>query len=219
MEDFKIDIIIGEGASARNITLPIKPFTLIGATTRMGLISAPLRTRFGIPLNLEFYKPESLKNIVAHAAGKLHILSQEESNLEIAKRSRGTPRIAIRLLRRVRDFSYVLGNPSDDYTITPKIVKESLEQLGVDESGLDIIDLKYLNLLLESYNGGPAGIDTIAASLSEDRGTIEDTVESYLLQIGFIAKTPRGRMLTPLSFKYLGVKTPQITTENNTELF
>lgn len=203
MEDFKIDIMIGEGASARTMKLNIKPFTLIGATTRLGLISPPLRARFGIPMNLEFYDISSLSEIVIRAAGKINAQIEPEGALEIAKRARGTPRIAIRLLHRVRDFALV---KTQDGVIDKLITDTSLKALGIDGNGLDKSDLTYLKTLGEFYNGGPAGIDTLAAALSEDKGTIEDTIEPYLLQQGLIAKTPRGRILTAGGFKYIGLQ-------------
>jgi len=210
MEDFKLDIIIGEGPSARTIKIDLPKFTLVGATTRLGLLSNPLRDRFGIPLKLNFYNPEELRKIVTKDTGLLNYKIQEEASLEIAKRSRGTPRIAIRLLKRIRDFAIV----AQQEIIDLEIVKLALERLDVDHIGLDASDKKYLQFIISHYNGGPVGINTISAGLSEDRDSIEDTIEPYLIQRGFLSKTPRGRVLTKKAFEHLGIK---LTNED--ELF
>jgi Holliday junction DNA helicase RuvB len=205
MEDFKIDIMIGEGPAARALRLDLPPFTLVGATTRSGLLAQPLRERFGIPLRLQFYEVADLTKIVTRAARVLNVSINEDGAGEIAKRSRGTPRIAGRLLRRVRDFACVFSK-DESAIITYGIAQRALEQLSVDMLGLDSQDVKYLRMLAEYYKGGPAGIDTLAAAMAEDRGTIEDMIEPYLLQQGFIQRTARGRVLTDLAFKHLGME-------------
>lgn len=197
MEDFSIDIIIGEGPSARSVKIPIQNFTLIGATTRLGLLSSPLRDRFGIPLRINFYTVEELTAIISRGANKLSVSIEDEGAHEIAQRSRGTPRIALRLLKRVRDFA-------QNNTITKTIADFSLNKLEVDTMGLDSNDYRYLNFIARYYNGGPVGIDTIAAGLSEQKDTIEDAIEPYLIQIGFIQRTARGRVLTYEADGYLG---------------
>jgi Holliday junction DNA helicase RuvB len=214
MEDFKIDIMIGEGPAARSLRLDLPPFTLVGATTRSGLLAQPLRERFGIPLRLQFYEVEDLARIVARASRVLGVNIENDGADEIAKRSRGTPRIAVRLLRRVRDFAYVLTK-DEHAAITYGIAQHSLEQLSVDMLGLDAQDIKYLRILAEYYKGGPAGIDTLAAAMAEDRGTIEDMIEPYLLQQGFIQRTARGRVLSDLAFRHLGLE--KGSREGNTE--
>ncbi|MBT4989329.1 MAG: Holliday junction branch migration DNA helicase RuvB [Rickettsiales bacterium] len=191
MEDFKLDILIGEGPSARTVKIDLPQFTLIGATTRMGMISAPLRDRFGIPLRLEFYKPIELEQLLIIAAKKLNIKFAQTGSGEIARRSRGTPRIALRLLKRVRDFA----NFSDTDIITSQIADIALNNLEIDKYGLDSNDRRYIAYIRDNYDGGPVGIETIAAALSEQRDTIEETIEPYLIQEGFIAKTPKGRIL------------------------
>jgi holliday junction DNA helicase RuvB len=201
MEDFKLDIIIGEGPSARTIKIDLPKFTLIGATTRLGLLSNPLRDRFGIPLKLNFYEPEELKKIIINDTNLLNYKIQEDASLEIAKRSRGTPRIAIRLLKRIRDFAIVAKKECIDI----EIARTALERLEVDNIGLDASDRKYLNFIALNYRGGPVGINTIAAGLSEDRDSIEDTIEPFLIQKGFLSKTPQGRILTDKAFKHLGI--------------
>ncbi len=201
MEDFKLDIIIGEGPAARTIKIDLPKFTLIGATTRLGLLSNPLRDRFGIPLKLSFYSHDELKQIVDRDCELLKTKISNEGSFEIAKRSRGTPRIAIRLLKRVRDFAIVAKKDEIDL----EIVKLALERLNVDEIGLDSSDLKYLRFIIENYSGGPVGIDTISAALSEERDSIEDTIEPFLIQQGFINKTPRGRVITQKAYKHLNI--------------
>ena len=204
MEDFQLDIIIGEGPSARSMRIDLQPFTLIGATTRSGLLSTPLRERFGIPMRLDFYTHEELKKIVLRGAKLLNIQISDDGALEIAKRSRGTPRIAGRLLRRVRDF----GAVSNKKIIDSEISDTALKRLDVDDYGLDMFDRRYLSCIVKNYNGGPVGIDTLAAALSEERDTIEEVVEPFLLKLGFLQRTPRGRIISPSGYKYLGIKTP-----------
>lgn len=201
MEDFQLDLIIGEGPSARSVRIDLQPFTLVGATTRSGMLSTPLRERFGIPLRLDFYSPEDLKKIVLRGAGLLNMPLSETGALEIAKRSRGTPRVAGRLLRRVRDFGSVCGALEVDN----KIADGALKRLDVDDYGLDAFDRRYLNCILQNYGGGPVGADTLAAALSEERDTIEEVIEPFLLKLGFLQRTPRGRVISDLGCKYLGV--------------
>lgn len=205
MEDFQLDIIIGEGPSARSVRIDLQPFTLVGATTRSGLLSTPLRERFGIPLRLDFYSHEDLQKIVLRGAKLLNIEISQDGALEIAKRSRGTPRIAGRLLRRVRDF----GAVSDKKIIDSKISDMALKRLDVDDFGLDNFDRRYLNCIINNYGGGPVGADTLAAALSEERDTIEEVVEPFLLKLGFLQRTPRGRIISQLGYKYLGIKLPK----------
>jgi holliday junction DNA helicase RuvB len=205
MEDFQLDLIIGEGPAARSVRIDLPPFTLVGATTRSGLLATPLRDRFGIPLRLIFYTPEELLRIVTRGASLLGLALTEDGAMEIARRSRGTPRIAGRLLRRVTDFALVDKAPS----ITRAVAGKALLRLDVDARGLDQLDRRYLNVIAEFYNGGPVGIETIAAALSEPRDAIEEIVEPYLIQQGFIQRTPRGRMLTALAFTHLGKIVPQ----------
>ncbi len=206
MEDRKLDLIIGEGPAARSVQIDLPPFTLIGATTRSGLLSNPLRDRFGIPLRLEFYNHEELTKIVMRSARILGMNLSDDGAMEIAKRSRGTPRIAGRLTRRVRDFAAVDGHK----TINAKQADAALTKLDVDNSGLDGMDRRYLNIIIENYSGGPVGIETIAAVLSEQRDVIEDVVEPYLLQQGFVQRTPRGRVISAKGYQYFGLtpKTP-----------
>ncbi len=211
MEDGKLDIIIGEGPAARSIQIELPPFTLIGATTRSGLLSNPLRDRFGIPLRLDFYNHEELTFIVKRLAGILEMKISDEGALEIAKRSRGTPRIAGRLTRRVRDFAY--GNSSE--LIGKDEADMALGRLDIDVSGLDGMDRKYLRCIAENYGGGPVGIETIAAFLSEQRDVIEDAVEPYLLQQGLIKRTPRGRVLSEKAIKYLGLTDIKINKQTD----
>ena len=192
MEDFQLDIMIGEGPAARSIKLDLPPFTLVAATTRAGLLTSPLRDRFGIVQRLEFYNVEDLTTIVTRSAGLLNVPMTKEGALEVARRSRGTPRIANRLLRRVRDYAQVKG----DGTVTAEIAHSALDMLAVDKRGLDNLDRRYLEMLEERFNGGPAGVESIAAALAEDRGTLEDVIEPYLIQQGYIVRTARGRMLT-----------------------
>jgi len=201
MEDRKLDLIIGEGPAARSVQIDLPPFTLIGATTRSGLLSNPLRDRFGIPLRLEFYNHEELAKIVMRTARILNMELANDGAMEIAKRSRGTPRIAGRLTRRVRDFADADGHK----TIGAKQADAALSKLDVDTSGLDGMDRRYLNIIIENYSGGPVGIETIAAVLSEQRDVIEDVVEPYLLQQGFVQRTPRGRVISAKGYQYFGL--------------
>ena len=205
MEDYAIDIIIGKGPSARSIRLDLSKFTLIGATTRAGSLSAPLRDRFGVLSKFEMYTLEELTEIIKRSAQILEIGADEDAVLEMAKRSRGTPRIANRILKRVRDFSQVKG----EGFITREITEEALNALGIDQMGLERLDREILNALIDRFNGGPVGIDTIAASIGEERVTIEDAYEPYLLQIGFLSRTQKGRMVTPLAYKHLGLPEPE----------
>ena len=209
MEDFQLDIIIGEGPSARSVKIDLQPFTLVGATTRSGLVSNPLRERFGIPLRMDFYNHEDLQKIVLRGAHLLDMPISNDGAMEIAKRSRGTPRIAGRLLKRVRDFSAVAGNTEIDSVIADK----ALKLLDVDDYGLDEFDRRYLNCIAKNYGGGPVGADTLAAALSEERDTIEEVIEPYLLKLGFLQRTPRGRVLSEQGCKYLGVK--KFKTDNS----
>lgn len=202
MEDFKLDIMIGEGVSARAIKIDLPKFTLVGATTRIGLLSNPLRDRFGILMRMEFYSNKELQEIVIRDAKILDINIEEDGALEIAKRSRGTPRIAIRLLRRVRDFALSKNSP----TVTKEIADLSLSKLEIDEKGLDSSDLRYLKFIAINYSGGPVGIDTIASAISEEKDTVEDAIEPYLIQNGFIEKTTRGRVLTKTALQHLGLE-------------
>jgi Holliday junction DNA helicase RuvB len=204
MEDYELDLIIGEGPGARSVKLPLKRFTLIGATTRAGLLTTPLRDRFGIPLRLEFYTVEELESIVRRGARALTVAISNDGANEIAKRARGTPRIAGRLLRRVRDFAIV----DNELEITRAVADRVLRLLDVDEIGLDTMDRRYLNTIALSFGGGPAGIETIAAALSEPRDAIEDIIEPFLIQQGFVQRTPRGRVLTPHAFRHLGLAEP-----------
>lgn len=205
MEDFTLDIIIGQGPNARTLKLNLPRFTLIGATTRTGLLSSPLRDRFGVIFRLDFYTPQELMQIVNRSSKLLKVKIEEEAALEIAKRSRGTPRIANRLLRRIRDFAQVKGDGAIDLDIT----KKSLASLDIDNYGLDELDRKLLNTLIDKFNGGPVGIETLAAALREDKETLEDVYEPYLLQEGFIERTARGRLATSLAYKHLGKRSPQ----------
>lgn len=200
MEDFALDIIIGKGPSARSIRLDLKKFTLIGATTRAGQLSAPLRDRFGVILRLELYSPEELAKIVKRSAGILNIEAEQDGALEIASRSRGTPRIANRLLKRARDYAQVMGNG----IITVESAQNALERMEIDELGLDLVDRNLLRAMIENYNGGPVGLDTIAAMIGEEAVTIEDVYEPYLMQLGFLTRTPRGRKVTALGYRHLG---------------
>ena len=202
MEDFQLDLIIGEGPSARSVRIDLQPFTLVGATTRSGMLSTPLRERFGIPLRLDFYSPEELKKIVLRGAKLLDMPLSDIGALEIAKRSRGTPRVAGRLLRRVRDF----GAVAQVQEIDNKIADTALKRLDVDNFGLDAFDRRYLNCILQNYGGGPVGADTLAAALSEERDTIEEVVEPFLLKLGFLQRTPRGRVISDAGCQYLGVE-------------
>lgn len=204
MEDNALDIIIGQGPSARSIRIDLPKFTLVGATTRAGQLSAPLRDRFGVVLRLELYTPEELSSIVKRSAGILKIDIEEEGAFQIASRSRGTPRIANRLLKRARDFAQVLGNG----VIMGESADLALNRLEVDPLGLDSIDRLLLTSMIRNYNGGPVGLETIAAAIGEEAITIEDVCEPYLMQIGFLSRTPRGRMVTPAAYKHLGLPMP-----------
>ncbi|EOS58244.1 Holliday junction DNA helicase subunit RuvB [Paenibacillus barengoltzii J12] len=205
MEDFALDIMIGKGPSARSVRLDLPPFTLVGATTRAGLLSAPLRDRFGVVSRLEFYNIDELSYIVSRGADIFGIEMIGDAATEIALRSRGTPRIANRLLKRVRDYAQVRG----DGMITTEIAKEALKMLQVDPMGLDLIDHKMLRAMITSFRGGPVGLDTIAATIGEESQTIEDVYEPYLLQIGFLQRTPRGRVVTPAAYQHLGLPMPE----------
>jgi Holliday junction DNA helicase RuvB len=200
MEDFKLDILVGQGPMARTVKLDLPPFTLVGATTRTGLLSSPLRERFGIPLRLSFYRPEELQEIVLRSARLLGIGIAPEAALELARRARGTPRVANRLLRRIRDFAERGGHAA----IGLDLVRDSLDKLGVDRSGLDGFHLEILSVIVRRFHGGPVGLSTLTAALSEPADAIEDVYEPYLIQEGFLQKTPRGRVATPKAFSHLG---------------
>ena len=205
MEDFELDLIIGEGPAARSIKIDVAPFTLVGATTRAGLLATPLRDRFGIPVRLEFYTHEELGSIVARNARKLGMEMSEDGAVEIASRARGTPRVAGRLLRRVRDLTEHDGVELVD----AKAANAALNRLGVDSDGLDAQDMRYLGALVEMFGGGPVGVETLGAALAEARDAIEDVIEPYLIQQGFLQRTPRGRVATPKAFRYLGLEPNQ----------
>jgi len=215
MEDFELDLMIGEGPSARSVRIDLPPFTLVGATTRSGLISTPLRDRFGIPLRLSFYDVEELEHIVRRGAELLDMPLSSDGAHEIARRSRGTPRVAGRLLRRVRDFAAV----DEVSVIDAKIADKALQRLEVDRQGLDAMDHRYLNAIAVTFNGGPVGIETIAAALSEPRDALEEIVEPYLIQKGLMQRTPRGRMVTLNAYKILGLDAPQSQAEGLRDLF
>ncbi|SFD73647.1 Holliday junction branch migration DNA helicase RuvB [Pseudoalteromonas denitrificans] len=202
MEDYQLDIMIGEGPAARSIKLDLPPFTLIGATTRAGSLTSPLRDRFGIVQRLEFYSVEDLSSIVNRSADFLNLPMDEQGAIEIAQRSRGTPRIANRLLRRVRDFAQVKG----DGTVTLDIAQQALDMVDVDKSGFDFMDRKYLLAIIEKFMGGPVGLDNLAAAISEEKETIEDVIEPYLIQQGFIQRTPRGRIVSDRAYQHFGLK-------------
>nr|WP_315493770.1 Holliday junction branch migration DNA helicase RuvB [uncultured Rhodoferax sp.] len=204
LEDYKIDIMIGEGPAARSIKLDLQPFTLVGATTRAGMLTNPLRDRFGIVARLEFYTNEELARIVKRSAGLLGVPMDEDGGFEIARRSRGTPRIANRLLRRVRDYAEVKGSG----TITLDMANRALAMLDVDPQGLDLMDRKLLEAVIHRFDGGPVGLDNIAASIGEERETIEDVIEPYLIQQGYLQRTPRGRIATLAAYRHLGVTAP-----------
>ncbi len=205
MEDFQLDLIIGEGPAARSVRIDLAKFTLVGATTRAGLLTTPLRDRFGIPVRLNFYTVEELELIVTRGADVLKCAMSKDGAREIARRSRGTPRVAGRLLRRVRDFASVDGSP----VINAAVADKALVQLEVDREGLDALDHRYLKCIAQNYEGGPVGIETIAAALSEPRDALEEIVEPYLLQQGFIGRTPRGRIVTLKAYRHLGLATPR----------
>lgn len=200
MEDYRIDIMIDKGPSARSIQIDLNPFTLVGATTRSGLLTAPLRARFGINLHLEYYDPDTLSRIIKRSARLLKVPIDDDAAIEIARRSRGTPRICNALLRRVRDFAQVKGNGTIDHTIA----KSSLQSLNIDKYGLDEIDNKILLTIIDKFRGGPVGVSTIATAIGEDAGTLEEVYEPYLIMEGFIKRTPRGRMATGLAYEHLG---------------
>ena len=202
MEDFKLDIMLGEGPSAKSVRIDLPPFTLVGATTRTGLLSNPLRDRFGIDLRLTFYSPEDLAKIIMRSANILGTPIDNDGALMLAKSARGTPRIANRLLKRARDFAGALGKNQ----ITADIIKTTLFQLHIDECGLDEIDREYMNMIVKFYAGGPVGIENLAAALSEPSDTIEDVIEPYLMQLGFVQRTPRGRVITDAGYKHLGLE-------------
>lgn len=205
MEDYCIDIMIGKGASARSVRLDLPKFTLVGATTRVGMLTAPLRDRFGMVHHLEFYTADELKSIIQHSAGILNVEIDSKGAMELARRSRGTPRLANRILKRVRDFAQV----KYDGIITEEVAKVALDLMDVDKMGLDHIDRNILLTLIQKFNGGPVGLDTLAAAIGEDAGTIEDVYEPYLIKNGFLNRTPRGRMVTDFTYSHLGI-------ENNT---
>ena len=209
LEDFQIDIMIGEGPAARSVKLDLPPFTLVGATTRAGMLTNPLRDRFGIVARLEFYTPEELQHIVTRSAHLLHVPVEAHGALEIARRSRGTPRIANRLLRRVRDFAEVKA----DGRITQEVADLALIMLDVDHGGLDIMDRKLLFAVIEKFGGGPVGVDNLAAAIGEARDTIEDVLEPYLIQQGFLQRTPRGRIATPSIYQHFGLDSPRASAQ------
>jgi Holliday junction DNA helicase RuvB len=213
LEDYQIDIMIGEGPAARSIKLDLQPFTLVGATTRAGMLTNPLRDRFGIVSRLEFYTAEELQRIVVRSAGLLDTPMDVEGGFEIARRSRGTPRIANRLLRRVRDYADVKGTGR----ITEEIAKRALAMLDVDPQGFDLMDRKLLEAVIHRFDGGPVGLDNIAASIGEERDTIEDVIEPYLIQQGFLQRTPRGRMATLAAYRHLGVTPPKAIGDVTTD--
>ncbi len=215
MEDFALDIITGKGQMAASYHLPLPPFTLVGATTRAGQLSAPLRDRFGVVLRLELYSPEELAQIVTRSAGILDMPIEPEGALELASRSRGTPRIANRLLRRVRDFAQVMS----DGVITVEAARGALERLEVDEIGLDANDRRMLHTMIDYYRGGPVGLDTIAAAIGEESVTLEDVYEPYLIQIGFLSRTPRGRCVTRAAYLHLGLTPPEDIVGSQQKLF
>lgn len=205
IEDFRIDIVQGEGPYATTLQLPLQPFTLVGATTRTGLLTSPLLSRFGYVARIDYYPSDELASIVMRSAGLLNLRITKDAAMELAKRSRGTPRIANRLLRRARDFAEVLA----DGNIDLKTANEALERLDVDSAGLDEMDRRFLRIVIDHYKGGPVGIETLAAALSEPRDTLEDVYEPFLLQQGFLARTARGRMATDKAYEHLGIKQPQ----------
>lgn len=214
MEDYRIDIMIDKGPSARSIQIDLNPFTLVGATTRSGLLTAPLRARFGINLHLEYYAPETLSRIIKRSANLLKVPIEGDAAVEIARRSRGTPRICNALLRRVRDFAQVKGNGTIDHAIA----QSSLQSLNIDEYGLDEIDNKILLTIIDKFRGGPVGVSTIATAIGEDAGTLEEVYEPYLIMEGFIKRTPRGRMATELAYEHLG-KTMRGSSVSEPSLF
>lgn len=208
MEDYALDIILGKGPSARTLRLDLPQFTIVGATTRVGLISSPLRDRFGVVHRLNFYSPEELEHIIEKAAEKLQVSIDKDSKHQIAIRARGTPRIALKLLKRVRDYAQVHGEGK----ITPEVTTQALAMLEIDRLGLDPLDIKYLQAIIEKHSGGPVGIETIASTISEDTGTLEDMVEPYLMQSGFLKRSPRGRVATKSAYEHLGIVPPSPTS-------
>ena len=215
MEDYELDIIIGQGPSARTMKIPLPPFTLVGATTRAGLLTPPLRDRFGMILRLDFYKPEDLYKIVVRSAGLLEIPTQDEGALEIAKRARGTPRIANRLLRRVRDFAEVEA----DGVITRAVASRALDMLEVDEQGLDKMDRFIMHTIIEKFDGGPIGLSSLCAAVGEEKGTIEDVYEPFLIQSGYIKRTPQGRVATRRAYLHLHLEIREIAQPHQKKLF
>jgi Holliday junction DNA helicase RuvB len=213
LEDFQIDIMIGEGPAARSVKLDLQPFTLVGATTRAGMLTNPLRDRFGIVARLEFYSQDEIQRIVSRSANLLNAAMTDEGALEIARRSRGTPRIANRLLRRVRDYAEVRA----DGQISRRVADLALSMLDVDPVGLDVMDRKLLEAIVHKFDGGPVGVDNLAAAIGEERETIEDVIEPYLIQQGFLQRTPRGRVATLLAYRHFGLAPPQ--RGPNSELF
>jgi len=209
LEDFQIDIMIGEGPAARSVKIDLPPFTLVGATTRAGMLTNPLRDRFGIVARLEFYTPQELTRIITRSAQLLSIVMAPEGALEIARRSRGTPRIANRLLRRVRDYAEVRANGD----VTLPVADSALSMLDVDASGLDVMDRKLLSTMLDKFGGGPVGVDNLAAAIGEERDTIEDVLEPYLIQQGFLQRTSRGRIATALAYRHFGLATPAVSPD------
>lgn len=215
MEDYRYDIVLGDGPHARTVTLGLNPFTLVGATTRAGLLTSPLRDRFGMVFHLDYYSVEELVHILTRSAGILGIAITPDGAMALAQRGRGTPRIVNRLLRRVRDFAQVSGTAE----ITLKLAEDALDRMDVDKAGLDTMDRRYMEALCHKFNGGPVGVDTLAASLSEESNTLEDVHEPYLLQQGFIQRTARGRMATPAAFEHLGVSPPSQYIQKQNPLF
>ena len=209
LEDYQLDIVIGEGPAARSIKLDLPPFTLVGATTRAGLLTSPLRDRFGIVQRLEFYTTGELDSIITRSAGILNVELDPQGSAEIAKRSRGTPRIANRLLRRVRDYAQVKGNG----VISKSIADQALDMLSVDQNGFDHMDRRVLLAVIEKFEGGPVGLDNLSAAVGEERGTIEDVIEPYLILNGFLMRTPRGRMATMNAYRHFGIRAPQKITQ------
>ena len=205
MEDYQLDIIIGQGPSARTMKIPLPPFTLVGATTRTGLLTPPLRERFGVLLRVEFYKPEELQMIVLRSAGLLDIPIEQDGAFEIARRSRGTPRVANRILRRVRDYAQVEA----DGTVTLEVAKRALKMLEVDDQGLDRMDRHIMLTIIKKFSGGPIGLDTLSAAVSEEKDTLEDVYEPFLIQLGYIKRTPRGRVATKMAYNHFNIKMEQ----------
>jgi Holliday junction DNA helicase RuvB len=214
MEDYQLDIIIGQGPSARTMKIPLPPFTLVGATTRAGLLTPPLRERFGVLLRVDFYEPEDLRKIVLRSAGLLEIPINREGAFEIARRSRGTPRVANRILRRVRDYAQVEA----EGVITEEVAGKALDMLGVDDRGLDKMDRHIMLTIIEKFSGGPIGLDTLSAAVSEEKDTLEDVYEPFLIQIGYIKRTPRGRVATKLAYAHFGIEMDE-DTQSQKRLF